>query len=82
MIEGRIKTLDVANRRAVITTQDAREVAVSFPEDAIIEVAEPETMGTMGGELGDLQEGFHVEIEVAAHETDGSCTCASLVCVS
>jgi hypothetical protein len=82
VIEGRIKTLDVANRRAVIITADAREVTVSFPDQATIEVAEPETMGTVGGEVEDLQEGFYVEIEVAAHETDGSCTCASLVCVS
>ncbi len=82
MIEGRIKTLDVANRRAVITTQDAQDITVTFPEGAIIEVAEPETMGTMGGELGDLQEGFYVEVEVAAQDVDGNCTCASLVSVS
>ncbi len=82
MIEGRIKTLDVANRRAVITTQDNQDIMVAFPQGAIIEVAEPETMGTMGGELADLQEGYYVEVEVAAHDADRSCTCASLVCVS
>lgn len=82
MIEGRIKSLDVANRRAVITTRDTQEVVVTFPEGATIEVAEPETMGTMGGELADLQEGYYVEVEVATHDAEGSCTCASLVCVS
>lgn len=82
MIEGRIKSVDVANRRAVITTEDAQEITVTFPEGAIIEVAEPETMGTVGGELADLQEGFYVEVEVATHDGEGSCTCASLVCVS
>lgn len=82
MIEGRIKTLDVTNRRAVITTQDNQDITLTFPDGATIEVAEPETMGTMGGELADLQEGYYVEVEVAAHDADGSCTCASLVCVS
>ncbi|MGQ4809274.1 hypothetical protein NKDENANG_02689 [Candidatus Entotheonellaceae bacterium PAL068K] len=82
MIEGRIKSLDVVNRQAVITTQEAQDVTVTFPEGASIEVAEPETMGTMGGELADLQEGFYVEVEVATHDADGICTCASLVSVS
>ncbi len=82
MIEGRIKTLDVANRRAVVTTRDHQDIAITFPEGATIEVAEPETMGTMGGELSDLQEGFYVEVEVRDHRADGSCTCATLVCVS
>ena len=82
MLEGRIKTLDVANRRAVVTTQEGQDIDVTFPAGALIEVAEPETMGTMGGELEDLHEGYLVEIEVAAHDADGSCTCASLVCVS
>jgi hypothetical protein len=82
VLEGRIKTLDVVNRRAVITTPDNQDIAITFPEEAIIEVAEPETMGTMGGEVADLQEGYYVEVEVAAHDAEGSCTCTSLVCVS
>ncbi len=82
VIEGRIKTLDVEHRRVVITTPDAEEMTLTFPAEMIIEVAEPETMGTMGGELTDLQEGFFVEFEVASHNADGSCACASLVCVS
>ena len=82
MIAGRIKELDVANRRGIITTHDGGEVAVTFPDGAVIEVAEPETMGTMGGELSDLQEGFEVEVEVAERSADGDFPCASLVCVS
>lgn len=82
MLVGRIKTLDVTNRMAVVTTEDGQDIAVTFPAEALIEVAEPETMGTMGGELEDLHEGFYVEIEVAAHDADGSCICVSLVSVS
>ena len=48
----------------------------------MIEVAEPETMGTMGGDLTDLQEGFEVEVEVAERGADGDFPCASLLSVS
>ena len=82
MIAGRIKMLDVANRKGVITTHEGEDVAVTFPESAVIEVAEPETMGTMGGVLADLQEGFEVEIEVIEPSADGSVPCASVLCVS
>ncbi|MFQ5850912.1 MAG: hypothetical protein ACE5JU_10030 [Candidatus Binatia bacterium] len=82
MIAGRIKKLDVAHRTAVITTQDNRDMAITFPEEATIEVAEPETMGTMGGELADLEEGYYVEVEVGEHDADGRWSCTSLVCVS
>ena len=82
MIAGRIKKLDVANRRGIITTHDGNDVAVTFPDGAVIEVAEPETMGTMGGELADLQEGFEVQVEVAERGADGEFPCASLLCVS
>ena len=82
MISGRIKKLDVANRRGIITTHEGEDVPVTFPDAAVIEVAEPETMGTMGGELADLQEGFQVEVEVAERGADGDLRCASLLCVS
>ena len=82
MIAGRIKTLDVANRRGIITTHDGEDVAVTFADSAVIEVAEPETMGTMGGELADLQEGFEVEIEINEAGSDGNFRCASVLCVS
>ena len=82
MIAGRIKKLDVANRRGIITTHEGEDVPVAFPDAAVIEVAEPETMGTMGGELADLQEGFEVEVEVTERGADGDFPCASLVCVS
>ena len=82
MIAGRIKELDVVNRKGIITTHAGEDMAVTFPDGAVIEVAEPETMGTMGGELADLQEGFEVEVEVAERGADGDFPCASLVCVS
>jgi hypothetical protein len=82
VIAGRIKKLDVANRKGIITTHEGEDVAVTFPDGAVIEVAEPETMGTMGGELADLQEGFEVELEVTERDADGDFPCSSLLCVS
>lgn len=82
MIEGRIKKVDPINRIAVITTRADEELTLTFPENANIEVAEPETMGTMGGELDDLREGFEVELEIGEAEQDGRRCCISLVCVS
>ncbi|MFQ5830282.1 MAG: hypothetical protein ACE5JD_14160 [Candidatus Methylomirabilia bacterium] len=81
MVEGTIKKLDLSSRSAVVELSDGKELSVKFPERVNIEVAEPETMGTMGGSLEDLQEGFLVELELE-HHSDGSCSCASLVCVS
>ena len=40
MIEGRIKKVDVARRTAVITTEDERDITITFPERVNIEVAE------------------------------------------
>ena len=82
MIEGRIKKIDPAHRTAVITTQDNQEITLTFPEGANIEVLEPATMGTMGGDLADLKEGYFVEVELGAHDADGKCSCTSLISVS
>jgi len=82
MIEGRIKKIDLAQRTAVIVTQDDHDVVLTFPKGANIEVREPTTMGTMGGELEDLREGYFVEVEFGAHDADGKCACAALICVS
>jgi len=82
MIEGRIKRIDLAHRTAVIVTQDSQDVVLTFPAGANIEVREPTTMGTMGGELEDLREGYLVEVELGAHDADGRCACASLISVS
>ena len=82
MIEGRIKKIDLAHRTAVITTQDNQDVVLTFPEGANIEVREPITMGTMGGNLEDLREGYYVEVEFGGHDADGKCACASLISVS
>ncbi|MFQ5682131.1 MAG: hypothetical protein ACE5HC_02565 [Candidatus Binatia bacterium] len=82
MIEGYIKKMDLVQRTAVITTEDDQDITITFPEEANIEVAEEETMGTVGGELADLQEGFYVEVEVGRQDTEGKWSCGSLVCVS
>ncbi|MBI4489547.1 MAG: hypothetical protein HY694_10720 [Deltaproteobacteria bacterium] len=82
MIEARIKKIDLTSRTVVITTHDAQEVTLTFPDGANIEVREPTTMGTMGGDLEDLKQGFFVEVELGEHHADGKCACASLVCVS
>jgi hypothetical protein len=82
VIEARVKKIDLAERTAVVTTPDNREIVLTFSEGANIEVREPTTMGTMGGTLEDLQEGYFVEVELGADHADGRCACASLVCVS
>lgn len=82
MIEAQIKKIDLTNRTVTISTQDDQELTLTFPQGANIEVAEPSTMGTMGGDLEDLREGYFVEVEVGAHDSGGKCSCASLICVS
>ena len=82
MIEAQIKKIDLAHRTVVVNTQDNQELTLTFPQGANIEVTEPTTMGTMGGDLEDLKEGYFVEVEVGAHDAEGKCSCASLVCVS
>ncbi len=82
MIEAQIKKVDLAHRMVVITTQDNQEFILTFPKGANIEVTEPSTMGTMGGDLEDLREGYFVEVELGAHGSDGKCACTSLVCIS
>ena len=82
MLEGRIRELDVRARKAVIEATDGKEYAVHFPEDAIIEVSELETVGTMGGDLEDLEVGYLVEFEVKDLQADGSCACMDLASIS
>jgi len=82
MIEARVKAIDLAHRTLTIITQNNQEITLTFPEGANIEVTEPTTMGTMGGDLGDLREGYFVEVELGAHDADGRCICTSLISVS
>lgn len=82
MLEGTITRLDLEARTVVVRTGDGREVTATVPRDTIIEVAEPETMGTMGGELEDLEEGYLVQLDVHDHADETACTCLSLVCIS
>ena len=78
---GQIRQLDPVRRQALIALEDGREVSVTFPVDANIEVHEPATMGTMGGTLEDLQVGYWVEAELHEH-ADKPCSCTSLLCIS
>ena len=82
MIEGRIRHLDVANRTALIVEENGNEITVNFALRTNVEVIEDETVGLMGGELEDLQEGYEVEIEGASKNEDGSIICDSIACVS
>lgn len=82
MIEARIKKIDLPRRTVVITTEDKQEITLTFPEGANIEVTEPTTMGTVGGDLEDLKEGYFVEVELGAHDPEGRCICTSLVSIS
>ena len=82
MLEGIIRKLDYKNRTAVIAVDDGQKLTVKFPEDIVIAVSEPETVGTMGGDLEDLEVGYLVEFEVHDHQDDGTCTCVSLESIS
>ena len=82
MIEGRISQLDLENRSAVIVEENGNKIQVNFTLRTNVEVIDDETVGLMGGELEDLEEGYHVEIEVASTNDDGSIMCDFIACVS
>ena len=82
MIEGRISQLDLENRSAVIVEENGNQIQVNFTLRTNVEIIEDETVGLMGGELEDLEEGYHVEIEVASTNDDGSIICDSIASVS
>ena len=82
MIEGRISQLDLENRSAIIVEENGNQIKVNFALRTNVEVIEHETVGLMGGELEDLEEGYHVEIEVASTNDDGSIICDSIASVS
>ena len=82
MIEGRISQLDLENRSAVVVEESGNQIQVNFALRTNVEVIEDETVGLMGGELEDLEEGYHVEIEVASTNDDGSIICDSIASVS
>ena len=82
MIEGRISQLDLENRSAVVVEENGNQVQVNFALRTNVEVIEDETVGLMGGELEDLEEGYYVESEVASKNDDGSIICDSIACVS
>lgn len=81
MIDAQIRKIDVPARTVVVATEDGREVTLHFHDDTNIEVHEPTTMGTMGGTLADLREGYWVQVAFD-ERAGGLCHCSSLVCVS
>ncbi len=81
LVNGQIRQLDPTKRLAVIALDDGREVTITFPPKANIEVREPCTMGTMGGTFQDLQVGYWVNVDIHEHGNN-PCSCSSLVCVS
>ena len=58
MIEGRISQLDLENRSAVVVEENGNQIQVNFALRTNVEVIEDETVGLMGGELEDLEEGY------------------------
>ena len=82
MLEGTITRLDLDARTVVVRTGDGREVTATVSPNTIIEVSEPETMGTMGGDLEDLEEGYLVQLDVHDATEAHACACVSLVCLS
>jgi hypothetical protein len=82
MLAGKISKLNLAERTLVVLTDDGREITAKVPHSASIEVSEPEAMGTMGGSLEDLEEGFLVELDVHEVRDDHPCTCISVVSIS
>ena len=82
MIEGRISRPDLENRSAIVVEENGNQIQVNFALRTNVEVIEDETVGLMGGELEDLEEGYHVEVEVASTNDDGSIMCDSIACVS
>jgi hypothetical protein len=81
MAYGQIRQIDTEQRTAVIALEDGREIALSFPPSANIEVLEPTTLGTMGGTLGDLKVGYWVDASIPT-PAESACSCSSLVCFS
>jgi hypothetical protein len=82
MLSGKIRKLDLVERTVVVLTDDGKELTAKVPESASIEVSEPNAMGTMGGRLEDLEEGYLVQLEVHQPHEDHPCTCLSLVSIS
>jgi hypothetical protein len=82
MLEGKIRRLDLQERTVVVQTVDGRELTAKVHENATIEVSEPNTMGTTGGKLEDLEEGYLVQLDVHDAQDGHPCTCMTLVSIS
>ena len=82
MVEGKISKLDLNSRKAVIVTESGEEINVRFTDQVNVEIAEAETMGTVGGFLEDLEEGYTVVLDLSSPDQDGVHRCNSVECIS
>lgn len=82
MDEATIRSINHAERTAVLDMRDGREVAVHFPRNAHIEVTEPCSGGTQGGTLEDVGAGYLVQVDLHEHNTGENCHCINLICIS
>lgn len=81
MIDAQIRRIDLERRTVVVATEDGREFTLDIHEDTNVEVREPTTLGTMGGSLADLREGYWVQVAFE-EQAGGHCHCSSLVSIS
>ena len=81
MALSQIRRIDAASRSVVLALEDGREMTVTLPQGANIEVLEPCTMRTMEGTLEDLQVGYWEEATLQ-EQAPGACSCSSIVSVS
>jgi hypothetical protein len=82
MLQGKIRKLDVAERTLVVEMADGRHLTTIVPENANIEVSEPNTMGVIAGTLEDLGVGYLVELDIHDATEGHPCTCMNLVSIS
>jgi hypothetical protein len=84
MVEGTIRSINHAERTAIIAMRDGREVQVHIPLNTHIEVTEPATLGMMGGTLADLGPGqlVHLDLNDDSNAVADLNQCTNLVCIS
>ena len=80
MVEAVVKTLDRANGRVIVQTEDGQEIDLRVDEHTEITVMELETAGDEDGTLEDIEEGFIVTVEYT--EGDDGCACHTLSSIS
>lgn len=82
MVDATIRSINHAERTAVLHTEDGRELSVHFPANAHIEITEPCSGGTQGGRLEDVGVGYLVQVDLHEHDAAEHCHCINLICIS